>query len=141
MSSAYYAMFHCLAGNCADLLVGGTKSTRSEPAWRQTYRALEHGSAKSACNDGLINAFPPPIQDFASHFVAMQDKRHSADYDPATRLTKSELMAEIKKTTSAISDFEAASPKDRRAFAVFVLFKRRPESKTNASTGGFRKRR
>lgn len=118
------------------------KSQRSEPAWRQTYPALEHGSARSACDDKvLIKKFPQTIQDFAGHFGEMQEKRHSADYDPAFRLTKSELMAEIAKTTSAISDFEDASPKDRRAFAVFVLFKRRPESKTNASAGGFKKRR
>ena len=47
VSTAYYAMFHCLAGTAADLLIGGSRSE----AWHQVYRALEHGSAKGACRN------------------------------------------------------------------------------------------
>jgi len=125
-SSAYYAMFHCLAHNCADLLVGGTNAIRSKHAWRQTYRALEHGFAKSACKDGLISQFPKAIEDFANNFVAMQEKRHSADYDPSIRLTKSEVTADIATAREAIARFQAEPKKDRRAFAAHVLFKKRP---------------
>lgn len=126
-SSAYYAMFHCLARNCADMLVGGTSALRSRHAWRQTYRALEHGFAKSACKDGAIMAkFPKPIQDFANSFVAMQEKRHAADYDPSVRLTKSEVIADIALAKEAINEFQKAGIKDRRAFAAHILFKKRP---------------
>jgi uncharacterized protein (UPF0332 family) len=111
-SSAYYAMFHCLARNCADSLVGGTNSGRSKHAWRQTYRALEHGFAKSACKDGLTSRFPKAIEDFANNFVIMQEKRHLADYDPSIRLTKSEVAADIRAATEAISGFQKeAMPK------------------------------
>jgi len=125
-SSAYYAMFHCLARSCADLLVGGMNATRSKHAWRQTYRALEHGFTKSACKDGLITKFPKAIEDFANTFVTMQEKRHAADYDPAVRLTKSEVVADIKTTEQAIKEFQKVPAKDRRAFAAHVLFKKRP---------------
>jgi len=125
-SSAYYAMFHCLARNCADLLVGGTNALRSKHAWRQTYRALEHGFAKSACKDGLVAKFPQAIEDFANNFVAMQEKRHAADYDPFVRLTKSEVVADIRAAKEAITEFQKVSIKDRRAFAAHVLFKKRP---------------
>lgn len=125
-SSAYYALFHCLAPNCADLLVGGTNAIRSRHAWRQTYRALEHGFAKSACKDGIIAQFPKPVEDFANCFVSMQEKRHAADYDPSIRLTKSEVVADIKTANEPILEFLKVPAKDRRAFSAHVLFKKRP---------------
>lgn len=126
-SAAYYAMFHCLARNCADLLVGGTNSSRSKHAWRQTYRALEHGFAKNACKDGpTLGQFPKAIEDFANNFVAMQEKRHMADYDPTVKLSKSEVLADINLARQAITEFQKEPVKDRRAFAAHVLFKKRP---------------
>lgn len=125
-SSAYYAMFHCLARNCADLLVGGSNAIRSRHAWRQTYRALEHGFAKSACKDSLVTRFPKAIEDFANSFVTLQEKRHAADYDPSIKLAKSEVIADIKTAREAIMEFKKATTKDRRAFAAHVLFKKRP---------------
>lgn len=125
-SAAYYAMFHCLARSCADLLVGGTGADRSQQAWRQTYRALEHGFAKNACRDNLTANFPDEIADFANIFVVMQEKRHAADYDPAIRLTKSEVDADIRSAERVIRRFQEAPARDRRAFAAHVLFKKRP---------------
>ena len=45
VSTAYYALFHCLAGCCADLLVGDPGANRSLSAWNQTYRGLQHAFA------------------------------------------------------------------------------------------------
>ena len=46
VSTAYYALFHCLAAAAADLLTGnGSRG----PEWHQVYRALEHGKARKAC--------------------------------------------------------------------------------------------
>jgi uncharacterized protein (UPF0332 family) len=125
-SSAYYAMFHCLARNCADLLVGGTNALRSKHAWRQTYRALEHGFAKAACKDRIVAKFPKAVEDFANNFVSLQEKRHAADYDPSIKLTKSEVIADIAAAEEAIIEFSKVPIKDRRAFAAHVLFKKRP---------------
>ena len=66
VGTAYYALFHCLAGTAADLLIGGNRSE----AWHQVYRALEHGSAKSACrNRQAMQRFPLEVQDFADTFA------------------------------------------------------------------------
>ena len=46
VSTAYYALFHCLTAAAADLLTGARPDS---PEWRQVYRALEHGKARSAC--------------------------------------------------------------------------------------------
>ena len=119
-------MFHCLARCCADLLVGGSSAIRSEYAWKQVYRALEHGTAKNACkNQVVIKKFPKDIEDFANTFVTMQAKRHKADYDPVEKFFKSSVKLEIAETEDVIKRFEGAPIKDRRAFAAFVLLKKR----------------
>lgn len=126
-SSAYYALFHCLARNCADALLGGASADRSDQAWRQTYRALNHGDAKTACaNQSMIGRFPDEIRDFANRFVYLQDRRHLADYDPLIRFGKSQVVADIKAAEQVIKAFQQASLKDRRAFAAHVLFRKRP---------------
>ena len=114
-------MFHCLAQNCADLLVGGPGSHRSEPAWRQTYRALQHGTARQRCQQQPIRQFPEPIQEFARKFVEMQIKRENADYGPEGIYRKSDILEDIGMAENLIIQFQQADPKDRRAFAVYLL--------------------
>ena len=121
VSTTYYALFHCLAKCCADMVVGGAGSDRSRPAWRQTYRALEHRTAKTRCKHQNIRQFPVEIQDLANVFVDMQKKRHSADYDPDAVFSKPEVLQDIDEAETVIRGFPAASAKDRRAFAVYLL--------------------
>jgi hypothetical protein len=119
-------MFHALARDCADLMVGGKSSDRSKHAWRQVYRALEHGTAKNACqNNGILSKFPKDVEDFANQFVAMQIKRHQADYDPVEKFTKSGVLTDIETARIVIEGFAKVAVKDRRAFAAHVLFKQR----------------
>jgi len=125
-SSTYYALYHCLARNSADLLVGGSGADRSKPAWAQVYRAVNHGQAKEACKNGkMIQKFPKEVEDFANLFVAMQAKRHSADYDPFAKFIKSEVVQDIATVRRAVADFQAVPTKDRRAFCTYLLFKSR----------------
>lgn len=126
LSSAYYALFHCLARDGANLVMGGTGASRSGPAWRQVYRALEHGQARKACQrSNIVNRFPNPISDFADVFVSLQEKRHEADYDPDGRFYKSAVIQEIDNAELAIQRYNASAIKDRRAFVALVLFKSR----------------
>ena len=123
VSTAYYAMFHCLAACCADLLVGGAGAERSEPAWRQVYRALEHGAARQRCNRrDMVQKFPAEIRQFAERFVAMQQRRHRADYDPEARYDKDAVLQDIIAAAEAIARLRQVPVKDRRAFAVYLLF-------------------
>lgn len=119
-------MFHALALTCADLLIGTVKAKRSKHAWRQVYRGLEHGSAKHACkNKEIIAKFPPGIVDFAQNFHSIQEKRHSADYDPHFVLTNSEVESDINIAEASIRSLCSEPPKDLRAFATYVLLKTR----------------
>jgi hypothetical protein len=126
VSTAYYALYHALARCCADRLVGGDNSNRSEAAWLQVYRSLDHRQVKQACEKtAMMTKFPKGIQDFADKFVQMQEKRHTADYDPSARVLRSDVNNDIGIVEATIAGFESVAQKDKTAFAAYVLFKRR----------------
>lgn len=106
-------------------MVGGQGADRRKDAWTQVYRALDHGVARNACKDGLIQRFPRSIEDFANLFVQMQSKRHAADYDPSARFAKSGVLQDIASVEAAIRAFRTESARERRAFCAFVLFRKR----------------
>jgi uncharacterized protein (UPF0332 family) len=127
ISTVYYALFHCLAYNCANVLLGGPGSGRNLEAWQKAYRALEHGQTKAACKDARSLAnFHADVQAFADAFVTLQERRHSADYDPLFRTTKSEVMDYIERAEAVIDAFNQLPVHERRPFAAHVMFKRRP---------------
>jgi hypothetical protein len=106
--------------------LGGAGAKKGVTAWRQVYRALEHSNAKNACLDRKVMAkFPKPIEDFANSFITLQEKRHEADYDPHRKFTKSEVKQDIATARQAILDYQKENMKDRRAFCVWVLLKKR----------------
>ncbi len=126
LSTAYYAMFHCMCRQCADLLVGGAQSDRSPEAWNQAYRAVEHGFAKNQCkNTTIMRRFPREVEDFARLFIELQENRHAADYDPDSRFTRFGVNVEIDRAEQAIKSLRRVATKDRRAFAVWVVMKKR----------------
>ena len=125
-SSAYDAMFHCLAQSCADALLGRRNATRERIARQIVCRGLDHGFAKQVCtNHGLLQSFPGSIRDSAYDFVTMQSKRHAADYDPALKCSRDETLNDIDNCESLIRSFVTAPIEDRRTFATYLLFRRR----------------
>ena len=121
-STAYYAVFHSLAATIADALMG---KGRGE-AWHQTYRALEHGSARKACqNMRAMREFPLEIRRFAKSFNDLQGARSRADYALDGRYNKPNVLAYIAMAEAAIAWLEGADVQHRRRFAAHVLFKRR----------------
>ena len=122
VSTAYYALFHCLAECCADTLVGGPGARRSRDAWRQIYRAVQHGRARERCIEiSTLARFPAEIQNFAQVFANMQPLRHRADYDPDAEFSRNPVIQSINDAENAIRLFPNAPIADRRAFAVHVL--------------------
>ena len=125
VSTAYYALFHAMAKNVADTMVGVAKQHRSERAWAHAYRGLQHGDAKTACEAVRNINFPQAIKDCADAFVELQLARHAADYDPAHRLTRAAAILAVRKAEDAVRKLRSAAAKDRHAFAVQVLVKKR----------------
>ncbi len=122
VSTAYYALFHCLAENCADMLVGPSGTGRRESAWQQAYRALQHGTLRARCdNSRMMGTFPAEIQKLGEQILYMQPKRERADYHPSETLEQPSVILDIEETEQRIHDFRQANERDRRAFAVYVL--------------------
>ena len=121
VSTTYYALFHCMAENCADMLVGEPGSGSSRPAWTQVYRALEHRRAKQRADQNQIYKFPVEILDFAKWFAEMQDRRQTADYDPSASFTQLSVIEDIDLAELRIAQFRQAPERDRRAFAAYIL--------------------
>lgn len=124
VSTAYYALFHVLARNGADLLIGAGAG-RSGEGWARVYRALDHGFAKNACRELRNLSFPAGIVNCANEFVELQEARHKADYDPRAKLMRAEVLEWVKRAEAAIAGLQASPRDDRRAFAVHLLLRRR----------------
>ena len=128
ISNSYYALFHTLARCGADELAGKTRASRSQPAWEQIYRGLEHGHARNQCqNHAVITRFPPEIREFAEHFLLMQRHRHRADYAAVTTWQRLAVLALVDATEDVIRRFNSAPVRDRRAFAIHALFRTRQD--------------
>ena len=124
ISTAYYALFQAMAKDTADMLVGVGPS-RPDKAWTHIYRSLQHGEAKTACAVVRNLAFPANIVACAATFVKLQEERHDADYNPEHRVLRADAVAAIDRAEKAIEDLRAAARRDRKAFAVHLLHKRR----------------
>lgn len=125
ISTAYYALFHALAGSNADLLAGPPAGSQS---WLRVYRALDHGSAKRVMADPRRT---PPEQDdalaaFANVFVGLQEQRHAADYDPTASFDLDAARPVVAAARQALIDFAGVSSERRLDLATRLLFKLRP---------------
>jgi hypothetical protein len=107
-------------------MIGTSGADRSKPAWIQTYRAVDHGTVKNACKQNkILKEFPKEIEDFGNLFLELQKKRHDADYDPFSSLKRSSVVSDLDAAEVTIREFKRSRVKDKRAFAAFVLFKKR----------------
>ena len=128
VSSVYYAVFHAVCQSNADTLVGDNPHSRDELAWRQAYRALEHGYARQRCQSMQRDSrFSTAICALAERFVSLQSRRHRADYDPEVPFSQREILAEIEQASQLIADFRNTPAQERRAFAIFILMRERQD--------------
>lgn len=126
VSSSYYAVFHAACQNAADCLVGSSPQSRIDPAWRQAYRAVDHGHARRQCNNKMeMIRFLDTIQNFGSFFVDLYDLRHDAEYDPAIVFRYEEALAAAEGAKYAVESLFESPLADRRSFAVWMTMKHR----------------
>jgi hypothetical protein len=55
----------------------------------------------------------------------MQDKRHTADYDPLFRAKKSDAVIALRQARTAFAQFQKADASERDAFLLLLLFRPR----------------
>jgi hypothetical protein len=66
--------------------------------------------------------FENDIREFAAAVADLQEKRHSADYDPLFKTTISDTILTIAAARTAISQFEDAPAEGRAYFLSLLLF-------------------
>ncbi len=76
-------------------------------------------------NQNMMKRFPPEIQQFADPFCRAQIERHAADYGPEGHFVRDDVALIAVEAYAAIINFRRMPVKDRRAFAVYLLFDRR----------------
>jgi hypothetical protein len=122
ISAAYYAVFHAIASAAADSIVPANK--RATEQYSRVYRSINHGALRKLCDRvrGKKLDFGDDIREFAAAVADLQEKRHSADYDPVFTAIRSDTRLTIRAARSAISQFEGAPEAERAHFLSLLLF-------------------
>jgi hypothetical protein len=95
VSTAYYALFHKVLRSGAECFMGAGKQQTA--GYGLLYRSFNHGRMKSVSGSLDVEMLGKTLQqhlgrtavsqdmrNFAAAFVALQDARHVADYDPVS---------------------------------------------------------
>ena len=124
ISTAYYAMFHALCNNNANLIAGLSMDPPAREAWTRTYRSLDHGPARSRLS-GMRTLTVPAVQQFVMAFALLQEQRQNADYNPHSRYLRDQVVTLIDLAEAATTALMATSPAVRRPLAALVLLRER----------------
>jgi hypothetical protein len=133
ISTAYYALFHTILTEVADMFAGRTQ--RHTPRYALVYRSIDHKVLRELC-EHLVKSTPP--QRYASHVprggfgpdlvavanavLDLQEKRHLADYDPLFRARTLDTTLAISTARAAVLRFRAATRAQRTAFLSLLAF-------------------
>lgn len=124
VSNAYYAMFHALATNNADVLIGSPRNDLTTAAWIRVYRGLDHNRARRELenhrDDLSIEA-----ENFASVFTVLQKRRHSADYDPEATFNIQDTSLWLAIAAYACEQYPKAPRAERCCIAALTTIDRR----------------
>ena len=118
----YYAIFHAICIDVADLWVGADEVSRLDPAWLHVYRSVNHSALRKACNnEKLIGMYPAQCQRLAYILLEALEDRHEADYNPYSTFKQSDVMKKIVETEKAIQEFLALDISVRRSFLAYLV--------------------
>lgn len=123
VSTAYYAMFHALARECANSLVGESEEWE---IYEPLYRSLDHGACTQLFKKQDVRVhFGETVAEIGACFISLQQHRHDADYDPGTYLLQREQAVNIvDQSRQTIHMIKSLPKKTKRLLAVHLLTKK-----------------
>ena len=126
VSTAYYAVFHALAKVCTDALLSSLSQDRNSKEYERIYRALDHGSLKSAFSREPLQTHTA-LRKIGDLVVKLQSERHRADYLPPIRniFSKDDTKKIVDQARAAVNEINSLNSSDRLTLATFLLFKAR----------------
>ncbi|MCJ2020847.1 MULTISPECIES: hypothetical protein [unclassified Methylobacterium] len=124
LSSAYYAVFHCLCQICCD---GLRLWTASADEIELVYRNLEHNRARDVLASSKTRALHQDISVVADVFIALRRWREDADYSQPGRLggeqkllTRTETRTLIAAAEETVSLLDGLPADIRRKLAILL---------------------
>ncbi len=136
ISAAYYAVFHAILIAAADEIVG--RVHRGTPSYVLVYRSLDHKGFRTICAIAQRRDLPPryrpfvpgsgfgeDVRAFAGATIALQERRHTADYDPTDQFRTAHAKLAIEIARTALRHWEAAPKPERHALLMLSLFQPR----------------
>lgn len=126
ISTAYYALFHALAGECVARTVGSPRSPRYWEIVTPVHRSIEHSAAKKVFDKlAKDRSTRSDLKLLADIFIELQSARHAADYDPGCRYSRRRALDLISRTRLAIETLRAVPKEDRLILVVQLITKPR----------------
>jgi hypothetical protein len=124
LSAAYYSVFHAISESNANCVVG-ERTDRNSETWLHCYRALEHKQIRSLARRQDLPEDLKELRGFIDNAEELQEFRHSADYDPTYRISRTDALAAVEMAAEAIAILDAVDVASRRALAVQMLLLQR----------------
>jgi len=132
ISTAYYGLFHFILASLADEFVAARN--RATNLYALVYRSVDHRALKDLCVEAKKQTpsgryarylppggFGPDVQSFAAAAIELQERRHSADYDPQARFRRSDVQAVIDGAKNAVGLLNTATRERRKTFLTLLL--------------------
>jgi hypothetical protein len=133
ISNAYYALFHAILTEVADIFAGRTQ--RRTVRYALVYRSIDHKTLRGLCEDIIKpnppqrylryiprGGFSPDVLAVANAIVDLQEKRHLADYDPLFRARALDTTLTVATARAALLRFRVATRSQRKAFLLLLVF-------------------
>jgi uncharacterized protein (UPF0332 family) len=133
ISASYYALFHAILRESADLLIG--KAHRKSAAYLIAYRSLDHKKLKRVCDELRRQILPERyrriskeqtvgdhIKDVAFAAIKLQEWRYNAEYNPHGSFTFVDSLFTTSMARQAIKSLEHASRDQLRLLAALLFF-------------------
>ena len=120
VGTVYYAMYHALARSNADLLIGPSETEADTSEWNHVYVALGGDSAHELMRADF-SRHPEAIRRFVDEFLVVHDQRLLAEEDPVATFTTDQARDWVDRAETAIAEFLAVEPEQRRVFALELL--------------------
>jgi len=125
-------MFHKVLRAGAQRFMGPGSEAR--PGYGLIYRGFSHGRLKSICASLDVpklssslqqqlgrQAVSPDMRNFAAAFVALQEARHLADYDPQVVFLHSDAVGFVDEAELALPAFDRTAAEERADVLALML--------------------
>ena len=121
VSTAYYAVFHALARNNADNIIGAPTNPSTALDWTGAYRRMRHGYAAGQLQRYMF-MLDGNGREFSEDFINLKFARETADYNPNAVFNLALASHWLNRAIAALNNLDAMNPADKRTITNIVLY-------------------